>query len=129
MTSGEINMIAGWVGILCGIVAGAGVGVFFHREDWAGGYGSFRRRMLRLAHISFFGIGFINLAYGVTTRSAGITISNGELAGGLLILAAITMPLSCYLTAWKKSFRHLFPIPVLCAAIGIVLILAGWSST
>jgi len=124
----EINLIAGWASILCGVVAGAGAGVFFHQENWAGGYASFRRRMLRLAHISFFGIGFINLAYGVTTTIPGVGISHSKLAGVLLIAAAVTMPLCCYLTAWKKPFRHLFPVPVVCVAAGIILTLVGWSS-
>ncbi|UCH82564.1 MAG: hypothetical protein JSW50_08740 [Candidatus Latescibacterota bacterium] len=128
MKVGEINLIAGWVGILCGVVAGAGVGVFFHRESWAGGYASFERRMLRLAHISFFGLGFINLAFGATTRIGGIIISNSGIASVLFIVAAITMPLCCYLTAWRQSFRHLFPVPVICVAAGIIVTLSGWSS-
>ena len=30
-----------------------------------GGYGSFRRRLTRLGHIAFFGLGFVNLFYGL----------------------------------------------------------------
>jgi hypothetical protein len=31
------------------------------------------------------------------------------------------MPTVCFLTAWKKSFRHLFPLPVILVAIGIAI--------
>ena len=33
------------------------------REDWLGGYGSFKRRLYRLAHISFFGLAIVNLMF------------------------------------------------------------------
>jgi hypothetical protein len=31
----------------------------------------------------------------------------------LLVAGAVLMPLVCYLAAWKKPLRHLFPLPVL----------------
>ena len=48
---------AGWLGMLLGVLSGAIIGLFFHREDWMGGYGSYRRRLTRLGHISFFWAG------------------------------------------------------------------------
>jgi len=51
-----INLQAGWVGILLGCLAGEVPGLFFQKNDWQGGYASWRRRMIRLAHIAFFGI-------------------------------------------------------------------------
>ena len=38
----------------------------------------------------------------------------------------ITMPTFCFLTAWKKPFRHFFFIPVTSVATGIILTLVGW---
>lgn len=110
-----------------GVVVGAIMGLFFHQDSWAGGYASFRRRMLRLAHVSFFGIGFINLLYGLTLQVIdikpvlAIIASRGFLVGGLL------MPTVCFLTAWKTTFRHLFPIPVIGVLIGITSLLMGWA--
>ena len=65
----QINLFAAWVGILLGFIAGAVPGLFFDRESWLGGYGSWRRRLIRLAHISFFGLGFINLGYALSLRA------------------------------------------------------------
>jgi hypothetical protein len=64
--AGNLNLLAGWIGVLGGVVSGAIIGLFFHREDWVGGYGSLPRRLLRLGHISFFGIGFLNFALALT---------------------------------------------------------------
>jgi hypothetical protein len=41
-------------------------------------------------------------------------------------VGAIAMPTCCFLSAWRKPYRHLFPIPVAAVAVGILAILAGW---
>lgn len=129
METAELNILAGWAAMLMGVLSGAAIGLFFHVDSWAGGYASFRRRMLRLAHISFFGIGFINVMFGLTLQALQLTgpaLTVGSLG---LIVGVITMPLCCYLTAWKKTFRHLFPVPVLAVGMGIVALLYGWYVT
>jgi hypothetical protein len=77
--------------------------------------------MLRLGHISFFGLGFINLAYALTMKSLGI--SGPRSASALLLLGAAAMPSVCFLSAAREGFRRLFFIPVLSliAATGIVI--------
>ena len=128
MEAADVSVIAGWCGILCGIIAGAGIGLRFHDESWAGGYGSFRRRMLRLGHIAFFGLGFVNLLFGLTVKALGAPVPNQAVAAGSLVFGGITMPLCCYLTAWRERFRHLFPVPVISVAVGTILVLVGWFS-
>jgi hypothetical protein len=122
-----LNLVAGWLGMLAGVLSGAFIGLFFHREDWMGGYGSHRRRLTRLGHISFFGLGFLNLIFAVTAPPLNVHGRYLEVASISLVVAAITMPICCFLTAWKKPFRHLFPIPVTAAAVGILTVLLGWS--
>ncbi len=31
----------GWIGMLLGVLSGAAIGLFFHREDWMGGITAF----------------------------------------------------------------------------------------
>lgn len=128
MDAGDLNIIAGWIGILFGVLAGSYLGLFHYKDDWAGGYASFRRRMLRLGHIAFFGLGIINILYGLTVKSSGVVVPLSALASISLVVGAAAMPLCCYLTAWKTPFRQLFPIPVVSVAIGVVLLLIGWVS-
>jgi hypothetical protein len=121
-----INLIGGWLAMLCGVLSGAVVGLFFYRDDWMGGYNSFRRRLTRLGHISFFGLGFINLLFVATSTQLALSARFLTVASWGLLLGAITMPICCFLTAWRKPMRHLFPIPVISVATGIVAIVAGW---
>lgn len=111
------NYRAGWLGIASGVVSGIAMGLFFHRDDWFGGYASFRRRLLRLGHISFFGLGALNLLYAAAGPS---TASSRSRAGRrALVVALATMPATCFLTAWKRPFRHLFVVPVLATLVGV----------
>ena len=120
-----LNLIAGWIGMLAGVLSGAILGLFFHREDWMGGYASYRRRLARLGHIAFFGLGFLNLIFAATAAQLPLTSVMLSTASWALILGAGTMPLCCFLSAWRKPLRHLFPIPVLSVTTGLLAILIG----
>jgi len=102
------NMISAWIGFALGCVSGAVPGLFFHKQDWLGGYTAWPRRLIRLAHISFFGIGFLNLGLGLSGAVFGI---ESEIASVLMLVGAVTMPAVCYLSAFKPAFRYLFFIP------------------
>jgi hypothetical protein len=112
---------AGWAGFLGGVLSGAVIGLKFHKENWMGGYASRERRMVRLGHISFFGIGMICLFYGLSLAALEYQKPLASTGAWALVAALVTMPSTCFLTAWKPVFRHLFFIPVLSAATGIVV--------
>ena len=115
-----VNLHAARIGFLVGFFAGAIPGLVFHDSNWLGGYSSWPRRMIRLGHVSFFGIGFINLGFALTARALGL---NAGLAATstLLMTGAATMPLICYLSAWKPAFRHVFFIPAGSVILGVAL--------
>lgn len=120
-----INVLGGWMAMLAGVVTGAVIGLFFYREDWMGGYDSWRRRLTRLGHISFFGLGLLNLLFAATAAQLSLRGSSLRIASDALLVGAIAMPVCCFLSAWRKSFRHLFPIPVLAVTAGVLAILIG----
>jgi hypothetical protein len=111
--------------MLAGLLSGAVAGLLFHRDDWMGGYNSYRRRLVRLGHISFFGLGFVNLFFAITAPMLGLHGTSLKAASISFIAALITMPLCCFLSAWRKPLRHLFPIPVTAAFVGISITLLG----
>lgn len=83
---------------------------------------TWERRMVRLGHISFFGIGFVNLFYALSLDHLGITDSL-TWSSALLLTGAVTMPAVCYLSAYRKAFRHLFFIPAGSVILGVALFL------
>ncbi len=116
----KLHLWSAWAGVLAGMLSGAAMGLLFHREDWLGGYNSWPRRMLRLGHISFFGIAFLNFVFAATVLIAARP--HYAWASPMLLAGAVLMPSVCALAAWKKPLRHLFPLPVICLAGAVSLI-------
>lgn len=116
----HVNLITGWASFLAGAVSGMVVGLRFHRPDWLGGYDAFPRRMVRLGHIAFFGLGLINILFAL---SAPTKSASADWASVLLLIGAVTMSANCFLTAWRGYFRHAFAIPAASTAVGIVALM------
>ncbi len=120
----DLNLIAGWCGLTLGFLTGLMLGFRFHEPDWKGGYGSFERRMIRLAHISLFGLAIINLLFAFTGRLwfEG-PAPRLQLASWAFVVGAIAMPLCCLAMARTVKARPLFAVPVFSLTLGGVLTL------
>jgi hypothetical protein len=82
--------------------------------------------MLRLGHVAFLGTGLLNLAFALSVDHVGLQ-QVPRLPATLFVLGAVTMPLVCFLSAWRKGFRHLFFVPVLSlVAASADFIVRGW---
>jgi hypothetical protein len=125
MRAAQINLVLAWVWILLGFVSGLGLGFFFHRENWLGGYNSLKRRLYRLAHISFFGLGVVNLCFYFTERAVSAPGSTLILASWLFVAGALSMPACCLVMAHFPRTRLLFSIPVLSLVLAGVLTIAS----
>jgi hypothetical protein len=118
MSVPRMNLTLAWVWLLFGFLSGLGLGLCFHRENWLGGYGSFQRRLYRLAHISFFGLGFVNLGFYFTARVLPGPQPLLSLASLSFVVGAVMMPFCCLLMAHSPRTRMLFAVPVLSLLLG-----------
>jgi hypothetical protein len=119
----NLNLMLAWLWILLGFATGMVLGISFHREDWLGGYASFKRRMYRLAHISLFGLGAVNLFFWLTAKNISSASSLVTFASWSFIVGAITMPICSVLMAHFSKTHLLFAIPVISLIAGGVLTL------
>lgn len=117
----DANLAIGWVWVTAGCVWGFVLGLGFHQELWLGGYTSFRRRLYRLAHISFFGLAILNLLFYFT--ATGIRSPSGALhvASWCFLIGALCMPASCFVTAHWPKLRAVFAAPVITLTLASVL--------
>lgn len=113
----NLNLLVAWLWILLGFLSGMLMGFFFHREEWLGGYASHKRRMYRLAHIAFIGLGLVNLCFYLTIRAMGRE-GNVSLASWAFVAGAVTMPICCIAMAHAPKTRPLFSVPVLSLLLG-----------
>jgi hypothetical protein len=117
----NLNFVLAWLWILLGFTSGMVLGLFFHRENWLGGYGSFQRRMYRLGHISFFGLGAVNLFFALTVQHFALAGQGIQFASGAFVLGAITMPLCCAIVAKAPKLHLIFSVPVVSLITGGLL--------
>jgi hypothetical protein len=117
------NLILAWLWLLLGFVAGMVLGMFFHGENWLGGYASFRRRMYRLGHISFFGLGAVNLLFCLTVQNFSLAGQLVSVASWAFIVGAITMPVCCVVMAHFPKAHLVFSVPVVSLITGGILTL------
>jgi hypothetical protein len=120
-----LNETFGWMWLLAGTVSGLALGLRFHREEWMGGYASLRRRMVRLGHISFFGLGFLNILFGLEGARAPVSPTWLAIASWSLIAGGVSMPLCCALMAWRRSFQPAFAVPVASLLLGVAITAVG----
>ena len=119
----NFNLFLAWLWILLGFVSGMMLGLFFHGENWLGGYGSFKRRMYRLAHISFFGLGAVNLLFWLTMQTFPPAESLVGIASWAFIIGAVSMPICCVVMAHFPKAHLIFAVPVLSLITGGTLTL------
>jgi hypothetical protein len=117
------NLMMAWLWMLAGFLSGLALGLKFHREEWLGGYASHRRRLYRLGHISFFGLGVVNFMFFLTARLAPLSEPAVGWAGAAFILGAASMPVCCALMAHWPKLRMLFAVPVISLIAGAVITL------
>lgn len=121
----QINLVAAWIGISLGFASGMVMGLFFHREQWLGGYAGLKRRLYRLAHISFFGLGAVNLCFFLTAKAMNLSGPMILAASWCFLLGAISMPVCCIAMAHRPRVLPLFAVPVLSLIIGGALTLTA----
>ena len=125
MTHGvvQLNLTLAWIWIVSGTILGLILGSFFHRERFLGGYGSFKRRLYRLAHVAFFGLAILNILFFFTARVLPTPTAWLAVASWSFAVGALSMPTCCILVAHHPRLRTIFAIPVGSVLLGSFLTL------
>jgi hypothetical protein len=119
-----LNWQCGWWLVLAGFVTGAIIGLSFHRDDFLGGYHSFRRRLVRLGHIALAALGIMNVVFSLSPWPAPGSVL-GAAASICFVAGGVTMPAACFLTAWRERFRHVFAVPVISLVLAVIFTCLG----
>lgn len=119
------NRIIGWTSLAMGAVSGLVLGLWSFNgplpsPEWIGDYGEVSRRLLRLAHISFFGLGMLNLLLVWELERSGRAM--GARAIPFLMNAGnVLMPILLTAAAIYPPLKYLLPLP----ALSVLAALAG----
>lgn len=123
----DCNILIGWAGMVFGALLGMTIGLWAESRQWAGGYGSFERQAIRLAHVAFFALGTINVLYGLCARGLdAVPPPVAAIGSGTMIAGGLSMPLVCLAAAWRRPLKYLFPIPASCVLIALLVQVWDW---
>ena len=120
-----LNWYAGWGLTLAAFVTGAAFGTRFHRDDFWGGYASFRRRIVRLGHVALAALGMMNVLFAVAASAGPRDGPLLRAASICFVVGGVTMPAVCFLTGWREPLRRLFDLPVAALVIAVIFTIMG----
>ena len=120
-----LNEAFGWTWVLVGFLSGLLLGLRFHEDGWLGGYTSLQRRLVRLGHISFVGLGFLNILFALCAPHLRLGVPWLSLASWCVLVGGVTMPACCGIMAWRPALHRIFAVPVVALVLGVGVIVAG----
>ena len=128
--AGRSNRVVGWVGCCFGAASGLLMGLWAFdgpvaTPAWIGDYGGTSRRLLRLGHIAFFGIGILNLLLARELPALHLGRRANAVAAHCMNFANIVLPLTLFAAALSPPFKYLLPVPALGAFAALCLVAWG----
>ena len=125
------NRAVGWSSLALGAVTGLILGLWSFDgpmavPEWLGGYGDTSRRLARLGHIAFFGLGILNLL--LARELPGLRLRAGQRRAASLAMSFgnIFLPLTLFAAAAYRPFKYLMPLPAL--AVTLAMVLGAWGA-
>lgn len=125
------NLAVAWTSLAIGAITGMILGLWSFGGPvpvpaWIGEYDDLPRRFLRLGHIAFFGLGFINIMLSRHFSGANAVRSGSQLALGLMNFGNIVLPPTLVASAFFEPFKYVMSLPA--SAITIALCITAFSA-
>jgi hypothetical protein len=125
------NRKMGWASLALGAASGLVLGLWSFQgplpvPELLGDYDDVARRLARLGHIAFFGLGILNLLLAGELSRSRLTDSGRRIAGTAMNLGNLLMPPILFCAAAWHPAKYLLPVPA--TAVFVALILAAWGA-
>jgi len=112
-----MNRTVGWISLVVGIATGLVMGLWsfdgpMTTPAWLGEYGDTARRLARLGHIAFIGLGIINILIAHELPQSALNTRGRRLASRHMNFGNIVLPITLLvfglLRGWQD--RHVFGV-------------------
>ncbi len=130
----DLNVLVGWTSMALGAGTGLILGLWSFNgplpvPEWIGDYADTSRRMIRLGHIAFFGLGYLNLLFAREAERQDAGDPLFRLASRCLVVGNALMPPLLFVSAWAHPFKYAVSIPAVSVLLGLVCTACGvWQS-
>jgi len=122
------NRRIGWLSTCLGAGSGLILGLWsfdgpFAVPGWLGDYDQTARRLARLGHIAFFGLGILNLLMSMELRRWPSGRLSQRTASWAMNFGNIFLPLTLFASAAYRPFKYTMSVPA-CAVFIALLVTA-----
>jgi hypothetical protein len=92
---------------------------------WIGEYGDTSRRLVRLGHIAFVGLGIINVLLGQELARSALGPRARRLASRSMVFGNVGLPIALFAAAAWRPVKYLMPAPALAVFLALLLAATG----
>jgi hypothetical protein len=90
---------------------------------WIGEYGETSRRLVRLGHIAFFGLGILNIL--LARELPRLTDTARRMASPAMNFGNVFLPTTLIAAAVYHPFKYLMPVPALAVFLALLAVAFG----
>jgi hypothetical protein len=124
------NGAVGWASVAAGVGVGLVMGLWSFDGPmpvpaWLGEYGDTSRRLARLGHIAFIGLGILDILADRELRQTTLGPRATTAASWLLIAGNTLLPITLFAAAAWRPLKYLMPLPAMAVFAALVLLALG----
>jgi hypothetical protein len=127
---GEWNRRVGWLCTCLGAASGLVMGLWSFDgplavPGWLGEYDQTARRLARLGHIAFFGLGILNVLLAAELRRGALGPRVRRAASWAMNFGNVFLPLTLFAAAAYRPLKYSMSVPALAVFVALVLTAYG----
>ncbi len=120
------NRLVGWTSMAVGATTGLAMGLWsfngpMDTPAWLGEYADVSRRLARLGHIAFFGLGILNVLLARELTRVTLSTAAHRLALATMNFGNIFLPVTLFAAAAYHPAKYLLPIPAMSVTVALVI--------
>jgi hypothetical protein len=119
MTSGQDfsrNRLIGWTSLAVGVAVGLVMGLWsfdgpLQPPAWIGEYADTSRRLVRLGHIAFIGLGVIDILIERELGRSALGSRARAIASWSMVLGNVLLPITLFASAVYRPMKYFMAVP------------------
>lgn len=125
------NRIVGWTSLAVGIGVGLVMGLWsfdgpMEPPAWIGEYADTSRRLIRLGHIAFIGLGLIDILIERELLRSALGRAGRATASWSMVIGNVLLPVALFGAAAYRPLKYFMAVPA--GSVFVALILAAYGS-
>jgi hypothetical protein len=124
------NRVVGWTSLMVGVAVGLVMGLWsfdgpLQPPAWIGEYADTSRRLVRLGHIAFIGLGLINILMERELAQSALRPAARALASWSMTIGNVLLPITLFAAAAFRPSKYFMAVPASAVFLALLLTAHG----